>query len=592
MYGAATPRLSTKGAGSTPVPAKNRSALLLADEPARVERFVAPLRRANLAIARAPLASEAERMAHSAPYDLVFVVLPAIGAERFLRSVRAPECASRCASVLVVAAGDELGPADLELGRHANRLLPGDGDLQTFQQELTALLDVAPRAEIADGARLELTLQTGEHLELWIENLSTSGMLMRALQPLAVGTVFGFALELQTEREPIRGRARVVRVAEENQFGHCGVGARFLALGGEAPQRLEELVQRTREGAPGAHAAAPPDQRVPDWPLSSSKHPLEDPIERPAPADVARSREELADLTPALEEVLERGLLRRLNAAEWYVTGAELGLESLRAFSTVLASVYENRVVSREAERRLADLVEVRRQLAEFGRPQQDVATRVRIMLALRPALERLLRELAETGAAAGTSLAAFRFPGVISQAVVEIKRLVGARRGLASLSELLAERQRFRLLPIGSITRRSPEQIDREYGALAAGFGIALTAERLGERRSLAAVALDVARETRELERRLETVHRKTFSLRFRSLATNDIEADLQDPKLHRVLVETLAAGAQYLSRAYGAYRHALEVLGEDPALIERVERLGATIVAADRATELSASV
>lgn len=573
------------------MPANDRRVLLLADEPERVERFVAPLRRANLSIVRAPLASEAERMAHSAPYDLLLVVQPARGAERLLSGIRAPQCASRSGGVLVVAEGEEPGPRDLELGRHANRLLPGDCDLQTFQQELAALLAVAPRAEVADGARLELTLQTGERLELWIENLSTSGMLMRALQPLAVGTVFGFALELQTEQKPIRGRARVVRVATENQFGHCGLGARFLALGGEAPQRLEQLVQKSLETLPERRAAPLPDPAASGAPAAASK-PLSEPsLESLAPGDLARGREELAALTPVLEELLERGLVRRLVAAEWYVTGAELGLESLRAFSAILSSVYENRVVGRDAERRLADLVEVRRQLAEFGRPQQDVATRVRIMLALRPALERLLRELGETGAAAGTGMAAFRSPGVISQAVVEIKRLVIARRGLASLSQQLAGRQRFRLLPLGDGARRSPEQLEREYGALAAGFGIALTAARLEQRRTSGALALDVARELQNLERRLETVHRKAFGPRFRSLATDDVEADLQDAKLHQVLVETLAAGAEYLSRAYGAYRHALEVLGESPALIERVEQLSATLGAAERAMELEAA-
>jgi hypothetical protein len=453
---------------------------------------------------------------------------------------------------------------------------------------VATLLAVPPRAEIADGARLQLTLANGEQLEFRVENLSTSGMLLRALEPPAVGTVFGFALAIADETEPIRGRARVVRLAPRDAAGEPGVGARFLALGGEGPQRIEGLVERALAERAGCD----------DAPLGSPSAPGPQvgarPSERSAALDsreIARCREELADLIPVLDEVLERGLMRRLSVADWYITGAELGLESIRAFSSILTAVYENRRVSAAAERRLADLVEVRRQLIEFSRPQQGVATRVRIMLALRPALQRLLRELAETGAAAGTAMAAIPHPGVVSQATLEIKRLVGARRSLESLLRLLEERERIRLLPWRGGNRPSPEQIERDFAPLAGTFGIALTAASLRHRSAQRTVRQQVEVELQSLRRRLATIHERAYSLRFRALATEDVDADLQDAKLHRVLVDTMAAGTEYLARAYAAYRHALEVVGEQPALIGRVERLAAALLEAERAVELGNS-
>jgi len=565
------------------VSSRERSVLVLGEEAERVDRLLPPLRRANLSVVRAEHASAAVRRLRESYFDLLLVVLPALGADRVLAAVRAADSASRRAGVLVVGAHEELESDDLPFGRHANRLIPGGASPVEFQQELTTLLAVPPRAEIPGGARLQLTLPTGVQLDLRIENLSTSGMLLRAAEPPSVGTVFGFALTIDEGTEPIRGRARIVRQAPRNEAGEPGVGAQFLALGGEGPQRIGAIVERALAARPGGESDAGVESSSPREarPRDGESGDALD------PRHAERCREELTELAPVLDEVLERGLTRRLAVADWYITGAELGLESIRAFSAILAAVYEDRRVSAEAERRLADLVEVRGQLVEFGRPQQDLATRVRILLALRPALQRLLRELAETGAAAGTALGATRYPGVVSQAVVEIKRLVGARRSLSTLAILLEERERPRLLPWGGGARPSPEQIVRDFGPLAGSLGLALTRDALHRRAATRALRQQVEGELQSLRRRLATIHQRAFSLKFRALAGDDVEADLQDAKLHRVLAGTMAAGAEYLARAYAAYRHALEVIGEQPALIDRVERLAGVILDAERAAE-----
>lgn len=567
------------------MPARDRRVLVLGEEPSRVDRLLPALRRPEVTLVRAQHASEAIRLLRQAHFDLIALILPALGAERVLTSVRAEGSACRRSGVLVVGGHDEIEPDDLALGRYANRLLPGGCGPVEFQQEAATLLAVPPRAAIAEGARLQLTLSSGEQVELRLENLSTTGMLMRANDPLAVGTIFGFALELDGQPDPIRGRARVVRVAKAKGGSDPGVGAQFLALGGEAPQRIETLVERAL-AEPASAALAPPAATVVETPAAP---PLGASPKRPAGApdsrQIARCREELADLTPKLDALLEHGLSRRLVVADWYVAGAELGLESIRAFAALLSALHENRRGSAETERRIADLVEVRAQLLEFGRPRQDLATRVRVLLSLRPALQRLLGELAASDAPAGGALGVPRSPIAVAQALVEIKRLVGARRSLQSLATLLEERERPRLLAWRSGTRSSPEEIVRAFAPLAASFGIELTAQGLRQGAALRETRRQIERELPGLSRRLATVHQRAFGPRFRALVSDDVEADLLDGKLQRVLAETTAAGADYLARAYAAYRHALEVIGEEPTLLERVERLGATLFDAEAA-------
>jgi len=566
------------------VPAAERRALVVCDDEERAARHVSVLRRANLSVSSASEASQADLRIRRRPIDLIVFVQPFPGAARLAAAARSEGSPSRGAGIVLVTdgTGDAAGRA---VERHANRKVSNDDDLAEFERAVSELLAVAPRVKALPGSRLSLVLRSGSRLRAELENFSVSGLFLRVPGQLPVGHLFGFELWFPGEPDPIRGRARVVRVASPPSLSGQLVAARILALGGEGPRRLAAVVGRERAPAPGESSAdttgEPPGAGSDDassGPTTVSSAPRLDRDE------AERCRLELAELNPVLDRILERGLRRRLLAAEWYVTGAELGLESLRAFSGILASIFENRAISPAAERRLADLVEVRGQLAEFGRPAQDLESRVRILIALRPALERLLRELAETGAAAGTGLAGAQAPGVVSLSVAEIRRLVGLRRALGQLGERLDDLRKLRLPFSGGGTRHGARQIAEEYGPVVAALGIELDAERLLRRRLVHDTVRAVATEERGAVRRLAAIHAKAFSLAFRRLATDDVEADLLDPKLHLVLVETLRAGGDYLARAYGAYRHALEVIGADPSLIDRVERLGARLSVAER--------
>ena len=557
-----------------------RSALVVGEDLGRVDAVVPVLRRLNLDVRRAVRASAASKVVHEAALDLVVVVLPFPQGREFLALLRGPRSPCRHAAVLLVRGG-EVTTNDDDLARLANRELPANASPEELQEAVHLLLNVAPRVEVRTSLRMRLGGSPADQPRVaQVENLSTSGMLLSAKEPLPVGSVFGFELDLPSQKEPVRGRAQVVRHTAPTAGGAPGIGASFVSLGGEGPERLKSAIFRERAAA-GAQrwidggASGPADLPAPSSPAERARR------GRTAAVDVAMVHEQLAELTPMLDELLRQGLLRRLSVADWYVTGVELGLESLRAFSAILETVYRGHVSTMETSKRNADLVQVREKLGEFAQPQQGVLRRAEILLAIRPALERLLRELGEESTAADQSSAARR-SGVVSQLNADIGRLVRSRRGLDELRSQLAElgRPRYALTP-GTQRRRAAELSQyRGYGTSLRLDGTRLT-NRRGRKEALSAVEHELQR----LDDWLAAIHGKVYSPKLAKVATGDYAVDYSTDRLYPVLADTLAAGYEYLVRAYSAYRHALEAVGADARLLDRVAGLAASIAGAPQA-------
>ncbi|HXT22782.1 MAG TPA: PilZ domain-containing protein [Thermoanaerobaculia bacterium] len=564
-----------------------RSALIVGEDLARVDAVVPLLRRLNLDVRRAVRGSAASKVVLETTLDLVVVVLPFRQARDFLLLVRGPRSPSRHAAVLLVRGGaptmDDEGLSPL-----ANRELPGSAGPEEFLLAAELLLNVAPRVEVHTLLRMRLGGSPADQPRLArVENLSTSGMLLSASEPLPVGSVFGFELDLPAQKDPVRGRAQVVRHTPPNAGGLPGIGASFVSLGGEGPERLRSAVFRERAAA-GARL----------WIQGGASRPADLPPV-PSPADLARAgrasaddvamvQEQLDELSPMLDELLRKGLQQRLGTADWYVTGVELGLESLRAFSVILETVYRGHVGTMQTSKRSADLVEVREKLGEFAKPQQGALRRTEILLALRPALERLLRELDDEGTPAGDQSSATRRRGVVSQLNTDIGRLVRSRRSLHELRGELLDlgRPRYALTP-GTVRRRALE-IARQYGAYGSSLRLDL-AQLLTRRRGRKEALVAVEREIQRMDDSLAAIHVKVYSPKFARQKTGDYAVDFAGDRLYSVLAETLAAGYEYLVRAYSAYRHALEAVGADARLLDRVAGLAASIGGASQAPRAS---
>ena len=566
--------------------ALDRTALILGSELAGAERFVPALRRSNLSVRRVASVATALQLAYETPLDLIVVVLPVVGVERVLGAVRAAGSASLRAGLLLVGEGDGHETSDRQLSRLANRLLPPDCSEQAFERAASDLLEVEPRLAVRESTGVRMRFASDASRGLQIHNLSATGMLLTLKDPLPVGTVFGFALDLPGASEPVRGQAEIVRSAGCGGPHAHHVGVRFVALGGDGRHLLASLVERElandnertlsaavpEAGATATASAEPRDTAAVD-------------LSQLGVDELAHLRQELAEVAPVLDAWLERGLLRKLGSAEWYLTGGEVGLESLRTLSLVLAALYEGREASTEATRRMIDLADVRRKLAAFGRPEQDLSSRVGLLVGLRPALELLLDFFGERRATELSTRSGNRPAGLTTRIAIELKRLVVQRRNLDRLRLQLETLRRPRYALARGAARRTLESLERDFGALAASIDVELRPERLGGRSELRSAAAAVEQQLRRLRSRLATVHEKVYGEAYSRRSADEQEADFVDPGVHEVLASRFAPGVEYLARARSAYRYALEGSGVDVRWLDRVERLGLRIEAAERA-------
>ena len=156
----------------------------------------------------------------------------------FFREVREDD-ATKVTSIAVYAPG-EMDPVEMDLlssGANAVLRLPVTRE---WDKRLARLLQVPPRqavrvpvfVEVETGGALRTTLGTSV-------NLSESGILIQA-QSLDIGSDLTFAFRLPGAADPVRGRARVVRMAADDSFG-----LEFSEISGESLQVIHDFVTRT-----------------------------------------------------------------------------------------------------------------------------------------------------------------------------------------------------------------------------------------------------------------------------------------------------------------------------------------------------------
>ena len=553
-----------------------RNVLILGDELSFVDRYAPLLRRSNLTVRKVVRPSDPGQLPQDEPQDLLVLVLPIANADKVLGSLRAEGSPWRNTGVLMVADRTAPSARNAVLGKVANRIVPVEATAEQFQEAVSELLHVAPRLEVRATVRLRLAQAVDETRSLEVENLSASGMLLRGEAALPVGSVFGFALDLPSQPDPIRGQAGVVRRASSADDAVHRIGVRFLSIGGDGVERIARLT-----GKRAANDAASSDGRERSGAFATTKTGTSGVYPRPAATDLRSMKRELAEINTLIDDLLRQGLTRRLGVADYYLTGMELGLESLRSFAAVLETAQAGRAPGSEAASRIADLAEVRRKLSEFALPQQDLRHRVKLLVEIRPAMDRLVRELVEANAHTGELSRGM--PAVVSQISVEIKRLYATRKSLEAIRVSLVELGSLRYLVARGAQRRLAERLCADHKAVSSALGFD-SPERLlrsdGRKAALAAVRREVA----HLDQRLAALHERVYLRKYRHSVSGNVERDLLDVRSTQILADMLTAGQEYLARAYSAYRHALELAGADAGLLDRAGTLAATIRAAER--------
>jgi PilZ domain-containing protein len=159
-------------------------------------------------------------------------------AAEFIREVREDDLTK--ATSIAVYAPDEMDPVEMDLlscGANAVLRLPATRD---WDKRLARLLQVPPRQPVRVPVFVEVEGEGGVRTTLGTSvNLSETGILIQA-QSLEIGSDLTFAFRLPGTPDPVRGRARVVRMAADDSFG-----LEFSDISGESLQAICGFVLRT-----------------------------------------------------------------------------------------------------------------------------------------------------------------------------------------------------------------------------------------------------------------------------------------------------------------------------------------------------------
>ena len=210
---------------------------------------IAPLLdREEFEVDRFPRAAMALELIASVAFDVLLVghPLPDIGEREFLSRVRDPESPCLTAPLLLLAPEDSIAEARELVGYGANRVVGLEETPERLQAEVTSLLEVAPRRDVRTMVRLKVSVGDGQRLAMGqTENLSRSGMLVRAGESYDIGAGVEFEFFLGDDQKPVVGEGRVVRHATPGRENIRGMGIRFTRFEKDGQTRVERFLARS-----------------------------------------------------------------------------------------------------------------------------------------------------------------------------------------------------------------------------------------------------------------------------------------------------------------------------------------------------------
>jgi len=182
------------------------------------------------------------------PFDVVIIGYPVSreALNRFLGAARTMGAACRRAGLVLITETVHSEAAQALIGKGANRVVVADGLEAHLVTAVEDLARPAPRLHVRMPARVQL-FADGRPLRLMaqVDNVSTSGMLLRGVTQFPVGTTFGFEMVVPGEAKPIRGTAEIMRVTDPRREDVHGVGVRFVSFEGSDRLRLEMFIGRS-----------------------------------------------------------------------------------------------------------------------------------------------------------------------------------------------------------------------------------------------------------------------------------------------------------------------------------------------------------
>jgi hypothetical protein len=180
-------------------------------------------------------------------FDVVIAGHPGIEmpVEALLEALRDPEAASRHAGLVLFTEPVAATDANRLLGRGVNRVASRTDPDRVVQESILSLIDVPRRFQVRAPVELSRAAEPEPTTTYChTENLSMSGMLVSCARPQPVGALLDFALLFPDEEQPIRGRARVARIADPRREKVLGVGAAFESFSQSDRSRLRSVLSR------------------------------------------------------------------------------------------------------------------------------------------------------------------------------------------------------------------------------------------------------------------------------------------------------------------------------------------------------------
>lgn len=205
------------------------------------------LTKGNFEIQRFAHATQAVPMTEMVPFHMIIAAypLPDMPVQDFLFSVRKPGSPCLHTPVLLLAYPGKEKEAEEYIGYGANRVLPINTQTALLTNEITGLLQVAPRISQRILVRINAEVEKRKQMILsQTENISMSGMLLHTGRRLPVGTDVKLEFMIPADRIPLRIEGKVVRHTMVGKEKAIGMAVRFTGFEEAQEQRLSEYLNR------------------------------------------------------------------------------------------------------------------------------------------------------------------------------------------------------------------------------------------------------------------------------------------------------------------------------------------------------------
>jgi hypothetical protein len=205
------------------------------------------LDRQELEVVRMASPKSSVELALLKPFDLmIFNADSRVGKlATVVDAIRDEKSASRKTSLLVVADPGRADAARDLIGRGVNRVMLLNDSPELIGQQVSALLNVAPRAAIRFSVCLKTSVFDGTVDVLGeVVNLSVSGMLVETDTPFEPDDEVVVSIDLGDQWGSVSTKAVVVRQAYRARGGIDGIGIRFVGLEVDGKAKIEGFLDK------------------------------------------------------------------------------------------------------------------------------------------------------------------------------------------------------------------------------------------------------------------------------------------------------------------------------------------------------------